>query len=234
MKALIWDFDGTLAYREDLWAGALSQAAFREVGSKAPSVAALSPHLKQGFPWQNPDEIYPIRSAGEWWRSLEPIFERAYSMVGATNPESGAWARGVRESFLDLNRWHVFPDVFASLEELRRKGWRHWILSNHVPELPDLVAGLGLLDFFEEVVTSAMTGYEKPHAEAFRQILRGMPALQTVWMIGDNPVADIAGAEAVGLSAILVRQRRTDVRYCCETLEKLCGVLGEFDEYLVK
>jgi len=29
----------------------------------------------------------------------------------------------------------------------------------------------------------------------------------SVWMIGDNPVADVAGAEAVGIPAILVRTR---------------------------
>ena len=31
-----------------------------------------------------------------------------------------------------------------------------------------------------------------------------MNAGKDVWMIGDNPVADIAGAQAVGMRAILV------------------------------
>jgi putative hydrolase of the HAD superfamily len=79
------------------------------------------------------------------------------------------------------------------------------ILSNHVPELEAIISGLGIRDRFAAVITSALIGYEKPHPEAFRIALAKAGHPETVWMVGDNPRADVAGAEAAGIPAILVR-----------------------------
>lgn len=79
------------------------------------------------------------------------------------------------------------------------------IVSNHVPELGDLVGRLGLADLIDGVLTSAVTGYEKPHPAMYGIALDLIGHPDRVWMIGDNPVADVAGAEAVGIPAILVR-----------------------------
>lgn len=64
--------------------------------------------------------------------------------------------------------------------------------------------GVGLNDVIEIVFTSASSGYEKPHPEAFRHALEicGQPSQR--WMVGDNPIADVEGAEAVGIPAVLV------------------------------
>ena len=78
------------------------------------------------------------------------------------------------------------------------------VLSNHVPELEDIVTGVGLRGHFEAVLTSALMGYEKPHPEAFRMALREAGSPEQVWMVGDNPVADVQGAESLGIPAILV------------------------------
>jgi putative hydrolase of the HAD superfamily len=65
------------------------------------------------------------------------------------------------------------------------------------------------------VLNSAVTGFEKPHPRAFALALAsaGQPAV--AWMIGDNPVADVGGAVATGLGAILVRTSPPDpgIRY---------------------
>ena len=64
---------------------------------------------------------------------------------------------------------------------------------------------LGLSDLVERVFTSAVIGYDKPHPEAFRHALRESGDPATRWMVGDNPVADVAGAEALGIPAVLIR-----------------------------
>jgi len=80
------------------------------------------------------------------------------------------------------------------------------VLSNHVPELESIVSGVGLGELIERVLTSALTGYEKPHPGAFA-IARDQPRYpQHIWMVGDNPNADVLGAEVVGIPAILVRR----------------------------
>jgi putative hydrolase of the HAD superfamily len=78
------------------------------------------------------------------------------------------------------------------------------IVSNHVPELASLVDGLGLARWFDAVVTSAEVGYEKPHPRLF-EAARAVTPRGSIWMIGDNPIADFAGARSVGINAVLVR-----------------------------
>lgn len=115
-----------------------------------------------------------------------------------------------REVYLDPETWTVYDDVVPALERLSADGWRHMIVSNHVPELGKLVEDLGLSPFFDAVVNSAILGYEKPHPEIFRAALAHC-ASERVVMVGDNPVADVQGAQSLGLEAYLVR--RPDGRF---------------------
>ena len=78
------------------------------------------------------------------------------------------------------------------------------IVSNHVPELRRLVSAVGLADHFDEILTSASVGFEKPHPGIFRRALGLAGSPRTAHMVGDNPTADVQGARAVGLPAILV------------------------------
>jgi putative hydrolase of the HAD superfamily len=81
------------------------------------------------------------------------------------------------------------------------------ILSNHVPELPALVRDLGLAGLVDDVIGSAETGFEKPNPRMYAKGLARAGHPRTAWMVGDNPVADVEGARAAGLPAILVRQK---------------------------
>ena len=107
--------------------------------------------------------------------------------------------------YVDARYWTVFDDTRPALQRLRDHGYRNVIVSNHVPELGDLVVRLGLGDLIDDVLTSAVTGYEKPHPGMFEMALELVGHPDRVWMVGDNPVADVAGAEAVGIPAVLVR-----------------------------
>ena len=81
-----------------------------------------------------------------------------------------------------------------------------------MPELEEIVGCLGLDDLLDAVITSATTGFEKPHPEAFAAGRRAAGDASTVWMVGDNPDADVAGAEAVGIPAILVHREHPTFR----------------------
>jgi putative hydrolase of the HAD superfamily len=99
------------------------------------------------------------------------------------------------------------------------------VVSNHVPELADLVSGVGLGAHFDRVFTSALVGFDKPNPEFFRHVIRIYDDPDEVWMVGDNPVADVAGAEAVGHQAILVRTSATDVRHCTPGLGEAAKII---------
>ena len=48
--------------------------------------------------------------------------------------------------------------------------------------------------------------HEKPHREAFALGRHAAGNPSELWMVGDNPVADVAGAKAAGIPSILVRR----------------------------
>jgi putative hydrolase of the HAD superfamily len=95
------------------------------------------------------------------------------------------------------------PGARAVLDELRAR-CPLALVSNHTtaPQLAKLTR-LELADCFSAVVTSEEAGAEKPAARPFELALErlGLGA-QDVVMVGDDPVGDIGGAQALGLRAL--------------------------------
>lgn len=222
---IIWDFDGTLGYREGLWTGALLEVLRQSAPDCAATAEHLRPHLQTGFPWHDPHQPYPARTAGQWWKDLAPVFERAFVAVGVTVPQAQHLAGEVRRVYIAPTHWRLFDDTLPALARLSEAGWTHLLLSNHVPELPSLLQHLQIDGFFARIFNSAETGYEKPHPQAFRRVLDAVGDAGTVWMIGDSAAADIAGAAAAGIPAILVRKRHSDTIYQCDDLSQVLSVL---------
>jgi putative hydrolase of the HAD superfamily len=201
-RAVLWDFDGTLAVREGMWSGCLLEALDALRPGHGVSRDAVRAGLRDGFPWHTPD-IGHAHTADSWWAALAPVFVRTYGAAGVAPDDALAAAAEVRRRYTDPAGWTVFPDVVPVLERLA--AYRHVIVSNHVPELPALVAALGLAPYVTAVVTSAAVGWEKPHPRIYAAARAAAGDPDEVWMVGDNVVADVRGAEAVGIPAILVR-----------------------------
>lgn len=224
---LVWDFDGTLGRRTSGWSHALLEVLQRHAPGLTTSADQIRPHLLSGYPWHTP--LVPhtyIATADQWWDMLAPVFARAFMAVGATATQAAELARRVPAAYVELRNWELFADVLPVLGQLRREGWAHAILSNHVPELPNIVTGLDLGEHVPHVFSSARIGYEKPCAAAFDHAWRAMGRPKTVWMIGDNPVGDIAGAAGMGWPGILVRKTDPGVQYCCEDLWQVPAILA--------
>lgn len=158
-RAVLWDFDGTLATRSP-WSAVLLDCLDALAPGHGAGLDAVRPGLRDGFPWHTPDVGHAHAGADAWWAALAPVLCGACAGAG---------------------------------------------VSNHVPELPALVAALGLAPYFSAVVTSAALGWEKPNPRMYAAALAAAGDPDEVWMVGDNPVADVAGAEAAGIRAILVR-----------------------------
>jgi putative hydrolase of the HAD superfamily len=209
LRLVIWDFDGTLAHRrgETGWSILLAEALDAEEPGHGHTAETFRPHLREGFPWHRPEIAHPELCEPEaWWASVRPLLSRAYEAAGYSSARALELADAARRLYVDHNvGWALFDDTLPTLERLSQCGWTHALLSNHVPELGQIVAGLGLAEVVELVSCSAETGYEKPHARAYASVLdRLQPA--EAWMVGDNVVADVLGAEAAGIPAVLVRR----------------------------
>ena len=206
-KVIFWDFHGTLVEEPGGWPQTLVDVLDRHQPGHGIDREAIRPFLQSGFPWHRPAEPHPELADGDsWWGSLEPLFSNAFGSVGIPWSKSAFLARQVRTVYIESGRYRVFDDTLPSLRILSSAGWGHAILSNHVPERPLIVESLGLLDAFEIIINSSVTGYEKPHPRAYEIALDSVGHPARVWMIGDNPDADVIGAEMAGIPAILARR----------------------------
>ena len=235
MKLVIWDFDGTLGYRDGgAWTATLLDVLQRELPSHHVTFEELRPFMASGFRWQMTEQAHtPVdsadpRTADAWWGELEPLFVQAYRSVGVRDAEARRLARCFRSTYLNPLRWRRFDDVLPTLEALIERGWTHVILSNHVPELPELVEAVRLAPYFVRIFNSAEIGYEKPHPAPFKVVQAAFPDVEAWWMVGDSYAADVLGAEAVGIPAVLVRGSHPEARFC---LPDLCGLPGLLAEW---
>ena len=205
---IIWDFDGTLGYREAGWSGCMVQALDELAPGHGIRIEDVRPHISAGFPWHTPEIAHPQLTPSEWWALVEAIIFGAYMQVGLDESLALQLSRAYRERYIDSDFFRLYDDTLPALRKLAQLGWQHVILSNHVPELPDIVTALGLGNLVEVCLSSATTGYEKPSNRAYEIALESTEYPEMVWMVGDSVTADVRGAEAVGIPGILVRNAK--------------------------
>ncbi len=230
VRLLIWDFDGTLAHRrgETGWSILLAEALDAEEPGHGHSADTFRPHLRDGFPWHRPEVAHPELGEPEaWWAAVQPLLARAYEAAGYAPARALELAEAAQRLYVDPTvGWTLFDDTLPALERLSQAGWSHAILSNHVPELRQIVSALGLDALVAAVSCSAETGYEKPHERAFASVLELLRPAEA-WMVGDNVVADVLGAEAVGLPAVLVRRPDPRAARYADSLDEVQRFVGE-------
>ena len=118
--------------------------------------------------------------------------------------------RRARSAFHDPATYTIFPEVFETLQALRRTVPRLGILSNWGWYLPELCEQLGLAPYFDFILVSARVGCSKPNPCIFREMLRraGTTAERTLH-VGDSLSADVRGAQALGVTGVLVDRAGT-------------------------
>src|SRR5580704_6036084 len=98
--------------------------------------------IHSGFPWHSPEVTHPHLADGDsWWRHLGEVLAAAMGRLGVAPAAAAAAASRVRSHYVDPASWQLFPDTVPALVALSDLGWRHVLLSNHVPELPQIVTG---------------------------------------------------------------------------------------------
>jgi putative hydrolase of the HAD superfamily len=227
-RFIFWDFDGTLGYRQGGMWGASMMEALREYDPNTTLVETdFREFLITGFPWHDPKTPHRhIRTPDEWWSPILKIFYGGFVYYQIPEGVARNLADRVREKFINLKKWKLFDDTLPTLDTLSTFGWKHAIVSNHIPELDRIVSALGLMDRIEVFVNSAVVGYEKPNPAIFQLALDEAGDANDVWMVGDNIDADVLGAEVVGIRSILVRKSDPRARRCCESLGEVIEIIG--------
>jgi putative hydrolase of the HAD superfamily len=141
----------------------------------------------------------PTVSSKDWWR--EVVFR-------TLGQENQACFEELYETFAHADVWQIFPDVEETLREARSRDLHVGIISNWDERLRPLLEELGLARYFDSMTISCEVGAEKPDAAIFQSALRtaGVVANQAVH-VGDSDEADVHGAEAVGMTGVLLNRR---------------------------
>ena len=204
---ILWDFDGTLAHRRHgTWAECVLDLLDIHEPDHRLSFTTVFDALATGFPWHTPDRPHPhLADPREWWASVTAVIEAALAAIGLHRDVAHRVAAEVRTAYTAPDAWSLYPAALDVLDTLHDAGWRHVLVSNHVPELPTLVTTLGLRPRLEALINSAETGYEKPHPAVWNTARR-ITGNARLWMVGDNPAADVAGARRANIDAIWTRR----------------------------
>jgi putative hydrolase of the HAD superfamily len=229
-NVLLLDFDQTLAYRDGMFTQTLADL-LEEYGRGDIGPERIRPYMRQGFPWHTPEITGEEFFRGvPWWDHMTNHFRSILIRLEIDEAMSGEIASRFRDRYLDPEKWHLYDDTVLFLKQAVESGHECQIVSNHVPELPELVDRLEIGSYFTAVHSSANVGYEKPHPAIFQFVLDRLGEEREVTMIGDNYAADILGARNAGIRAIFVRSENQE-RYPLhsETLEGAMKLLLSLD-----
>lgn len=150
--------------------------------------------------------LVPFRAAEESMGAMMMRFAAKFLDNGAATPADGEELAGrYRQICYDLVAEMVVPvpGAIECIRALVAEGIPIAILTNGWSELQERKIEHALGEFPGPILVSDLLGAYKPSAEAFRQLEAALGVTPAeLWYVGDNPVADIAGARAYGLRAV--------------------------------
>jgi HAD superfamily hydrolase (TIGR01662 family) len=116
-------------------------------------------------------------------------------------------ARRIYEQWATNHHFEMYEDVAEVLAGLAQRGFTVGAISNSHRSLKAFTEHFQLAHLITTVVSSAEHGYMKPHPSIFQTALEraGVSAAESL-MVGDSLHADIEGALAVGMHAVLLRR----------------------------
>ena len=135
------------------------------------------------------------------------IFGLALSAMGVERPEPAlidAMAR--RYTVLRDEAVTPFRGALGALERLGGSGIKLALLTNGSAEKQwGKIRQFGLAGFFDHIQVEGDLGFGKPDARAFRYALAALDVgAEEAWMVGDNLLADIEGAQGAGIFAVWI------------------------------
>jgi HAD superfamily hydrolase (TIGR01662 family) len=127
--------------------------------------------------------------------------------MGGRGPHVVTAARRIYEQWAGNHHFELYDDVQRVLTELADRGFSIGVISNSHRSLDAFKEHFQLAEVISTAVSSAEHGYMKPHRSIFETALeRARVSAAQAMMVGDSLKADIEGALAVGMRAVLLRR----------------------------
>ena len=125
----------------------------------------------------------------------------------------------------------VYEETHAALREFARLGLRMAVVSNSDGTAEAGMIALGLRDYFDVVIDSAVVGVAKPDPGIFRFALEavGVEAKRAIY-VGDLYSVDVVGARAAGVHPVLLDPHGHWRDVDCFTVASLTELVSLFEE----
>ena len=226
MKVFCWDFDGTLAFSKSLWTGSVFDALKTVIPQIEDSFYhEIRAYMQFGFPWHTPDADYTFCKGDQWWEFMEKHFCESYIKCGIDPKIAGEAAKTVRSMVKQKSRYTLYEGAADTLRAIKEQGAVNILVSNNYPDLGEVLEQLDLVGYFDDVVLSAVVGYNKPHKKLFDSAKAKYPNAE-FYMIGDNINADILGGKQNGMKTVLVHKGFSEhADYCFDELKSVLRLL---------
>lgn len=149
------------------------------------------------------------------WHRLERgeiTMTAARDDILALSTEGGGEPIDAFELLATLSGSEVRPEVVQFCRDLRAAGVTTGLLTNNAREFEEFWKPMVPLDeLFDDVVDSSEVGLRKPDARIYELALGrlGLAAAEAVFI--DDAPGNVAGAERVGMRAVLIGPERSDV-----------------------
>jgi putative hydrolase of the HAD superfamily len=202
---LFFDVGGTLLHFRPSFAEAFG-AACRDLGLE-PGDGGWDAAVRDaraavgGLP--DPVDLEANRS---WWHAFYAEFFRLHGASLAGAHAEALWSLHRAGEWLE-----PAEDTIPTLDALARAGHSMGVISNWDDTLEEILGRRRLRDYFKVVVASCDARYAKPHGEIFRAALEAAGvAPRDAIHVGDDVEADVAGARAAGIRAVLIGDARVD------------------------
>jgi 2-haloacid dehalogenase len=178
-----------------------------ELGERLDALAALWRDKQLQYTW-----LRAVQGRhADFWQVTGDALDYALETLGFASP---ALRARLMELYLALD---AFPDVPATLRELKSRGFATAILSNGTPQmLAAAVRACGLDDALDAVLSVEEVGVYKPHPRVYRLAVDrlGLPAA-TIAFVSSN-AWDAYAASAFGMRAVWCNR-------CGQRAERLPG-----------
>ena len=157
----------------------------------------------------------------------EKVYDDIFSKIAATANVSEEYVkkkaieffkqnkRGHKEVMrilhVDYPQWstdleELYPDAIKCLTILKKK-YKLGIIANQIPGAEKRLERMGILQFFDHIITSAEEGVTKPDIKIFKIALaRASCAPENAVMIGDRIDNDIFPAKQLGMKTVWIKQ----------------------------
>ncbi len=224
-RAILFDLDGTLRANEPEGVAAFIDYAQRAGLSLTPAQIVLCERAAHRY-WADGAQVaehFARFDERGFWVNYNRILLSAMGVEGCDD-----CAHRIQDYFDDYQPADVvFPESSRVLRALKEDGYVLGLVSNRDGDLAPVAAQYGFAEYFNFTLSGGQAGSFKPDGRIFRQALQmagDVPASHALY-IGDNYYADVLGATAVGMAALLIDPRDVFIGLYDKRVKRLDEVL---------